>query len=541
MPRDLPETQYAVQLVGPDELRLNTAKPVPRPGAHQLVARVEAVGLCFSDLKLVKQFTAHPRKSEVTSGLDAAVLAEVSSYVPGELPTVPGHEAVVRVAAVGEGMTRFRPGERYLVQTDYRWLRTAAANAAFGYNIEGALQEYVLLDERVITSPEGESMLIPVPETFSASAIALVEPWACVEDAYASVQRQTLKAGGRMLVVAEAELPQQTLKSLFARHGQPAQVMHATRAALADLAEGGFDDVLYAGTSAETVEALFPKLAPNGLLVIALCGGRLERAAAAPVGAVHYRNLRIAGTAGSDPAEAMATIPASGEIRAGNRIHVIGAGGPMGVMHVVRCLCRGVKDISLCAADLDEGRLAALRSLAGPLCEASKLSFRAYNPSREAVEGEFDYLTIMVPAPALVAQAVTQAAPGAIINIFAGIPVHVTAEVDLNAYITKGLYFVGTSGSVVADMRAVLDMLASGSLDTNLSVAAVSGMAGAISGIREIEANRIPGKVIVYPSCHDLGLVRLSELGAALPEVEAQVRDGVWNREAERALLERGS
>jgi hypothetical protein len=27
MSQDLPETQYAVQLVGPDELRLNTAKP----------------------------------------------------------------------------------------------------------------------------------------------------------------------------------------------------------------------------------------------------------------------------------------------------------------------------------------------------------------------------------------------------------------------------------------------------------------------------------------------------------------------------------
>ena len=359
MSQHLPETQYAVQLVGPDELRLNTAKPVPRPAAQQLVCCVEAVGLCFSDLKLVKQFSSHPRKPEVTSGLDPAVLAEVSSYVPGDLPTVPGHEAVVRVAAVGEGVTCFRPGERYLVQTDYRWLRTAAANAAFGYNLEGALQEYVLLDERVITSPEGESMLIPVPETFSASAIALVEPWACVEDAYASVQRQALKADGRMLVVTEAALPQQTLKPFFARFGQPAQVMHAARAALADLPDGGFDDVLYTGASAEAVEALFPKLAPNGLLVIALCGGRLARAVAAPVGAVHYRNLRVVGTPGSDPAEAMTAIPASGEIRAGDRINVIGAGGPMGVMHVVRCLCRGVEGISLYASDLDEGRLTA--------------------------------------------------------------------------------------------------------------------------------------------------------------------------------------
>ena len=96
------------------------------------------------------------------------------NYVPGDKPTVPGHETVVRIVKVGPKVTRFKVGERYLVQTDYRWLPTANSNSAFGYNFEGALQEYVLVDERVITAPDGESMLIPAPEDLSASAIALV-------------------------------------------------------------------------------------------------------------------------------------------------------------------------------------------------------------------------------------------------------------------------------------------------------------------------------------------------------------------------------
>ena len=83
---------------------------------------------------------------------------------PGEKPTVPGHEAVVRIVKVGEGVDHFKVGERYVVETDYRWLPTEKSNAAFGYNFEGGLQEYVLFDERVITSPDGESMLIPAPE-----------------------------------------------------------------------------------------------------------------------------------------------------------------------------------------------------------------------------------------------------------------------------------------------------------------------------------------------------------------------------------------
>ena len=100
---DLPQTQYAVQLVGPDELVLNKAKQVPKPGRHQILCRVEAVGLCFSDLKLLKQFSSHVRKSEVVSGIDLDILKEIPSYVPGQAATVPGHEAVVRIEAVGPG------------------------------------------------------------------------------------------------------------------------------------------------------------------------------------------------------------------------------------------------------------------------------------------------------------------------------------------------------------------------------------------------------------------------------------------------------
>src|SRR3974390_2533138 len=199
----IPKNQRAVQLVGPDQLRINEHKDVFEPGPHQVLGRVEVVGLCFSDLKLLKQFSGHARKSTVASGIDAKALQEMPNYVPGEQPTVPGHETVVRIVKVGEKVTRHKPGERYLVQTDYRWLPTANSNSAFGYNFEGALQEYVLLDERVITAPDGESMLIPVPEDFSASALALVEPWACVEDSYVEKQRQTLKNGGQMLVVGE--------------------------------------------------------------------------------------------------------------------------------------------------------------------------------------------------------------------------------------------------------------------------------------------------------------------------------------------------
>ena len=61
----------------------------------------------------------------------------------------------------------------------------------------------------------------------------------------------------------------------------------------------------------------------------------------------------------------------------------------------------------------------------------------------------------MAPVPALVAAAVTQAAPRGIINIFAGIPATVSGPMDLDAYCAKGCYFIGTSGSTLDDMLAL--------------------------------------------------------------------------------------
>src|SRR4029079_1706030 len=161
----LPKTQHAVQLVGPGELKLNPAKAVTRPGPYEILIKVEACGLCFSDLKLLKQFNTHVRKSEVVGGLTPDVLKGIQSYVPGDKPVVPGHEVVCRIIAVGDKVKVHKVGERCLVQTDYRQFPTAAgSNAAFGYNFDGGLQEYTLLDERIVIAPNGDRFLIPVGE-----------------------------------------------------------------------------------------------------------------------------------------------------------------------------------------------------------------------------------------------------------------------------------------------------------------------------------------------------------------------------------------
>jgi len=548
---DLPQTQYAVQLVGPDELVLNRTKEVFTPGRHQILCRVEAVGLCFSDLKLLKQFSSHVRKSEIVSGISPEILKEIPSYVPGEAPTVPGHETVVRIEGVGPDVKQFKPGQRYLVQTDYRWLHTASSNAAFGYNFEGALQEYVLMDERVITSPEGDSMLLHASEKLSGSAIALAEPWACVEDAYASEERTSIKADGQMLVAADVEVTEGAFGNLFKRYGRPARITWLSQSPIpaglkaltkramriSALTDASYDDIIYFGSDAKVVEVLLAKIASHGLLNIVLCGDKFGRDVVTTVGRVHYGGIRIVGTKGTDPAESMEIIPKMDEIRPGDKINVIGAGGPMGMMHVIRNICQGVKGVSVFASDVDDHRLAALTKIAAPLARKNGVKYKCYNPLKQETAGTFDYTALMAPIPALVAAAVREAAKRGLINIFAGIPATVTAKVDLDAYIEKGLYFIGTSGSTLEDMKRMLAKVESGRLDTNLSVAAISGLEGATDGIRAVENRSIAGKIIVYPACRGLELVPLEKLSEKMPKVARCLNDGLWTRRAEQKLL----
>ena len=552
----LPASQFAVQLVGPSKLTLNRAKTVAPPGPQQIVARVEAVGLCFSDLKLLKQFTDHVRKGEVVRGLPADVLAEIPSYVPNEKPTVPGHEAVCRIVAAGREVKHHKVGERVLIQTDYRDLRTAQSNAAFGYNFEGALQEYVLMDERVIMEPgTGLRFLIPVSDHLGASAVALVEPWACVEDSYVTVERQTIRAGGKLLVVADVGRQVKGLAGALAKEGGPAgvtaicaetsqrQAVAAIGAPVLDVASvaalGGaaFDDIIYFGADAKTIEALNDLLGTRGVMNIVTGGRKIGRPVSVGVGRVHYGMTRWIGTTGEDASVSYRSIPRTGEVRPGDRVVVIGAGGPMGQMHVIRNVCSGVEGVSIVASDVDDGRLEALLHKAGPMAQARGVSLSTANPTRETSSDTFSYIALMAPVPALLAGAIRSSADGALINVFAGIPAATRHELDLDAYVERRCYMFGTSGSSIRDMEIVLGKLRGGSLDTDCSVDAVSGMAGALEGLAAVENRTLAGKIIVYPELHDLGLTPLSQLPARFPSVAAKLKGGFWCKAAEEELL----
>ncbi|HEX9168224.1 MAG TPA: zinc-dependent alcohol dehydrogenase family protein [Roseiarcus sp.] len=78
----------AMVLARPGERLLMEERPDPTPGPGQIRVRIEACGVCRTDLHVVDGELPHPK-----------------------LPIVPGHEIVGRVDAVGEGVS-LQPGAR---------------------------------------------------------------------------------------------------------------------------------------------------------------------------------------------------------------------------------------------------------------------------------------------------------------------------------------------------------------------------------------------------------------------------------------------
>ncbi len=552
----IPKTQQAIQLIGPEQLRLNPEKEVFRPGPYQVLVRVQAVGLCFSDLKLLKQFDAHPRKSEILSGIDPAVLSEMPAYCPGSKPTVPGHEIFCTIIAVGRQVRHHTVGQQVLVQTDYRWLKTAGSNAGGGYNFEGALQQYLLLEERVFGNPDSqESYLIVAEKEIGGAAAALVEPWACVESSYINEERQTILPGGNLLLVADKGTAVRGVRqalpgpdaacSITALCAETAQgraveqwgLPYSTAASLETLPDASFDDIIYFGNNKQTIETLNDKLAARGIINIVLGGRQIGAPVSIGVGRVHYGVTRWIGTTGTEASESYRHIPKTGEIRDGDQAAVIGAGGPMGQMHVIRLICSGKENLSVTATDLDDQRLGSLDDKVRPLLKSRPVQYRSVNTQTSPDSGIYSYYALMAPVGPLVAQAVSGSRDKTLINIFAGIPAAVRQAIDLDTYIANRCFMFGTSGSRLEDMKIVLNKVVSGQLDTNCSVDAVSGMAGAIDGIRAVENRTLSGKIIVYPALEKMPLLTLPQVCGQYPTVADKLNHGIWTKEAEQELL----
>src|SRR5262245_14034099 len=156
---------------GFDNLKL-VDRPEPQPGYGQVLVRMKAWSLNYRDL-LVVTGAYNPRM---------------------KLPMVPLSDGAGEVAAVGPGVTRFKPGDRVAGTFMQRWaagdLTDEALKSALGGAIDGVLSEQVVFaEEGLVRFPEHLSF-----EEASSLPCAALTAW------NALVPSGGVKAGDTVLV-----------------------------------------------------------------------------------------------------------------------------------------------------------------------------------------------------------------------------------------------------------------------------------------------------------------------------------------------------
>lgn len=179
---DVPKTMKALEMfgVGFENVAVRDVA-VPQPGPNQLLARVDAAGVCTSILKIVAQGANH---------------TYFNGWDPVKFPVILGDEGSVTIAKVGANlMKKYKVGQRYAIQpavdvgpirhrNRYRNNALGMTKSAVGYTLGGNLAEYLLIGEEVL---EGQCLL-PLPDAkLPYFAVSMGEPISCV---YSAQERQ---------------------------------------------------------------------------------------------------------------------------------------------------------------------------------------------------------------------------------------------------------------------------------------------------------------------------------------------------------------
>ena len=533
--------------------------PMPEYGPDELLVRHDACGLCFSDIKVLRLGEEHPR-----------IYRDMQAD-----PVVLGHEVAMTVVGVGQNLRdQYQVGDRFIIQAD---IFVDGVGYAYGYEIQGGLSKYAVIDRRVLNGDDGNYLLPVQPETGYAES-ALTEPWACVIAAYQLVYRTGLKPGGTTWIIGTppSKLPSPgrggaggeayTISAGFDADSHPDRLLLSNVPAdfanwLKTQAEmlgvevievedinappvEFVDDIVLLG--ADVIETVSPWLADFGIVAI-IAHNPLPRKVAVDIGRVHYNRWTYVGGSGPDIARAYSDVPVRSTLKPGGRAWFVGAGGPMGRMHVQRAIQLADGPFTIVCTDVSDVRLDDLCVSFGAEADAKGIDWVCLNPlDKDAYaagmapikESGFDDIIVLAPVPAVIAGAAAYLASKGVMNVFAGVARGTTADLDLSDVYMKDARVIGHSASSIADLRLMLSQAESGELSPNRSVAAVGSIGAARDGLQSVFDTVFPGKVVIFPGIKDMPLTALSDLKEVLPTVYAKLKDGrEWTVEAEEEFL----
>jgi D-arabinose 1-dehydrogenase-like Zn-dependent alcohol dehydrogenase len=527
---------------------------LPPYGPDELLVRHDACGLCFSDIKVINLGDKHPR-----------IFRDIK-----EDPVVLGHEVTLTVVGVGRNLrSQYRVGDRFIIQAD---IYVQGVNLAYGYMIQGGLSQYAVIDQRILNGDDG-NYLIPVQPSTGYAESALTEPWACVIAAYELKYRTGLKPGGVTWIIGTSSAPawEYTISAGFDAASHPRRLLLAgvppafagwlkARAGelgvevveVKDIAApplpdgGGVDDIVLLGADADLIEAVSPRLANFGIMAL-IAAAPLPRKVSVDVGRIHYNNWVYVGGSTPDIARAYGDVPVRSTLKPGGQVWFVGAGGPMGRMHVQRAIQVADGPATIVCTDVSDLRLEDLCTSFSAEAQARGINFVCLNPmNKESYAAGmaafkshgFDDIIVLAPIPAVMSDAATYLASKGVMNIFAGVARGTMAGIDLSDAYLKDARVIGHTASSIDDLRLMLHQAESGELSPNRSVAAVGSLSAARDGLQAVKDTSFPGKVVIFPNIKEMPLTSLPELKDKLPTVYAKLKDGrEWTVEAEAEFL----
>ena len=507
-------------------------RPLPRPGPDQLLVRIDACGICFSDIKILRLGPDHPR----LQGRDLT-----------RQPVVMGHEAAMTVLEVGEErQDDYRPGQRFLIQADILY---RGEGLAFGYKLEGGYSQYQLITREVLDGDEG-CYLLPIAENVGCSQAGLAEPWACVEAAYAFAPRIGPDPEGKLLIVSAEGMEGMPEDQVWPKDiPEGHQFMIDGRVAIAPKIigdQGPYTDALFWGLpSQEIVDVVTECLEKNAVI-------RWERIPPGAtrmldVGRIHYEGHWHVGSRDGTAEDAYAW-RRTAEITPGGLAWFIGAGGPLGQMQLERTFSLLQPPGQVVVSQRSGPRFDNLREKFEPLArergveftllDARALGDDVYEEAMNITGGRgFDDIVIVVPDVEVMSKAMACAADGGGVDLFAGIAVGGKAEIPVDR-LAHGVRMWGTTGSKISDLRSIVAKVEAGELDTDSVVAAVGGIHAVREGLEAVRDGRFLGKTVIYPQLEKLPLTTVDDLAAQHPSLRERLTRGrYWNRAAEAEML----
>ncbi|MBN1263902.1 MAG: alcohol dehydrogenase catalytic domain-containing protein [Anaerolineales bacterium] len=529
--------------------------PVGEYGENQLLMRIDTVSLCYTDVKEINLGSKHPR----LSGRDMA-----------KNPIIPGHEVCMTVVGVGKDLQgEYHVGQRLSLQPDV-WVDGVSIPFCFG--MDGGYRQYAVIGQEILNGDAG-NYLIPVPEDMSYAAAAITEPWACVEAAYRMEYRDHIKSDGVMWIVAGERIRSgYKFDSLFCESRKPAMVILSNvgeeiKSAFDRLSqvysftvveekidkcidcETQFDDIVVLDCGREVIDRVSPKLAKGGVLAI-LREKAGDENIFINLGRLHYDDIYFVGDVGLDVNKAYTQKKPRVELKPEGKAWILGAGGPMGRMHLQRAIESHTGPALIVASEVTPERYESLKNDFTELAQNHNKELVFLNAVAEPEEyaktmqkikdsGGFNDIEIMITIKPVIADAALYLAPRGVMNLFAGLKRGEGIEMDASLiYGEKQVRLIGHSGSGLDDQKAIVQRFIRKQLKPQLSVAAIGGLCQIADGIKAMEDWVYPGKIVIYPHVLDFPLTALHEFAKKDPDLYRLIqKEKCWSQAAEEYFL----